>query len=114
MKVIIAGCREFTNYEFLVQSIYNLGYSDWTEVVSGGAKGADTLGEQFANNHSIPLKVFPADWNKFGNAAGPIRNNQMALYADALVAFWDGKSKGTKNMIETARKLGLKTEVIKI
>lgn len=114
MKVIIAGSRDFTNYQFLLDSIYKLDYSEWTEIVSGGAKGADALGEQFAQTHNLSLKVFPADWNKLGNAAGPIRNKQMAEYADALVAFWDGKSKGTKNMIETARKLGLKTEVVKI
>lgn len=114
MKVIIAGCRGFTNYQFLLNSIYELGYSDWTEVVSGGAKGADALGEQFAQAHSLSLKLFPADWNVYGNAAGPIRNTQMAEYADALVAFWDGKSKGTKNMIDTAVKLGLKVKIVKI
>jgi hypothetical protein len=114
MRVIIAGSRDFTNYQFLVDSIYQLNYSEWTEIVSGGAKGADTLGEQFAMSHKIPLTVFIADWKRYGNAAGPIRNNQMAENADMLVAFWDGKSKGTKNMIETAQKLGLKTEVIKI
>jgi hypothetical protein len=70
------------------------------EIVSGGAKGADTLGEQFAQTHNLPCKIFPADWKKYGRAAGPKRNAQMAEYANYGVALWDGKSRGTANMIK--------------
>lgn len=105
MKVVIAGGRDFSNWE---------AFHDWmalipawlyiTEVVSGGAAGADTLGEQYAIRYNIPLKIFPADWEKHKRAAGPIRNAHMAEYGDALIAFWDGKSRGTKNMIENMKK----------
>ena len=77
------------------------------EVVSGKARGADTFGEIWANEHGIPVKEFPADWDKFGRSAGPIRNGQMAEYGDALIAFLAPGSKGTKNMIEQAQKKGL-------
>jgi len=77
-----------------------------TEVVSGGAAGVDMLGERWALRQGIPTTVFQANWNAHGKAAGPIRNKQMAEYADALIAVWDGESPGTKNMIETMEKLG--------
>lgn len=81
-----------------------------TEVVSGRATGVDRLGEYWAAIAGKPVKHFPADWS-LGRAAGHIRNGQMASYADALIAVWDGQSPGTRNMIETARKRGLKVYV---
>lgn len=110
MRTIIAGSRSFNNMGNL---LYSLGKIPWrlTEIVSGGARGADKLGERLAKEESINLKVFPADWDKYGKSAGYIRNAEMAEYADALIAFWDGKSKGTKNMIETAAKKGLYVKV---
>lgn len=72
------------------------------------AKGVDTLGEQWANINSVAVKRFPADWNKYGRGAGPVRNRQMSEYGDALIAIWDGKSRGTENMIEEARKRNLR------
>lgn len=75
------------------------------EVVSGRAKGPDTFGEWWALSHGSSIKFFPADW-KLGPKAGFIRNEQMGDYADALIAFWDGKSGGTKHMIEYMMKLG--------
>jgi len=104
MKAIIAGCRDFYDYGFLEEKAKNH-LSDITEIVSGGASGVDWLGESFAANNSIPVKKFPADWKAHGKAAGPIRNRQMAEYADCLIAFWDGESPGTKNMIETMKKM---------
>ena len=81
---------------------------DWeiTEVVSGKARGVDTLGEWWAKSgeKDIPIQSFPADWKKFKKAAGYIRNAEMAKYADALIAIWDGESRGTFNMIEEAMK----------
>lgn len=79
-----------------------------TEVVSGGAKGVDKLGEKWAISYGVPIKTFyltNEDWLLFGNRAGIIRNQQMAEYADVLIAIWDGKSKGTANMIEEMKKL---------
>lgn len=101
MKTIIAGSRNFDDYDTLknVCNKYQI-----TEVVCGGAQGADALGERYARENNIPIVYFRADWDKYGKSAGPIRNDQMAQYADFLIAFWDGQSKGTHNMIKTAQK----------
>lgn len=115
MKVIIAGSRNFTDYNFLAEECNKILAKSvvgiW-EVVSGTANGADKLGEKFANENGFAIKRFPADWNKHGKSAGYIRNEEMAKYADALIAFWDGKSKGTKHMIDLARKHDLKVKII--
>ena len=106
MKTIIAGCRDFKDYNLLKDKVdYHRNTYPITEVVCGGATGADELGEIYAGQNSIPVKSFSADWNLHGRAAGPIRNRQMAEYADCLIAVWDGKSKGTKNMIAEMNKL---------
>ena len=114
MKLIIAGGRNFTNYQKLTETCDTI-LRDQTniEIVSGTSKGADQLGEKYAKQKGYKLTKFPADWNKFGKAAGPIRNQQMANYANALIAFWDGKSKGTKNMIVRARSSKLISEIYK-
>ena len=114
MKVIICGGRNFTDYQYL--NAYVKMVPPWieiTEVVSGHADGADTLGEQWATKNNIPLKIFPADWERLGRRAGPIRNIEMSKYAEGCIAFWDGESKGTKHMIDTAIKAGLWTYVIR-
>lgn len=110
MKVIIAGSRDYHEYDTLLQAITESEFNI-TTVISGGAKGVDALGEEYANNMNIPLNTYNADWNTHGKAAGPIRNRKMAENADALIALWDGKSRGTKNMIETAMKKQLKVYV---
>lgn len=113
MKIIIAGSRTFTDYKKLTE-ICNHILQDQTdvEVVSGAYyKGADKLGEQYASEKGFQLTKFPADWKRYGRAAGPKRNEQMANYADALIAFWDGKSKGTKHMIDLAKCRGLKVGI---
>lgn len=79
-----------------------------TEIVSGTAQGADTLGEKYAYQKSIPVKKFPALWGKYGLKAGPIRNGEMATYADACIVIWDGESRGSFNMIKQAKAQGLK------
>lgn len=107
MKVVIAGSRykdtekkiPFDDYGLIVQTIERSGYNI-TEVVCGMAIGVDRLGEQWAINRSIPVKEMPADWNRFASAAGPIRNRDMAIYADAAIIIWDGRSEGTRNMID--------------
>jgi len=104
-KVIIAGSRE----GFLSTDVFKATEQaafDITEVVSGCARGVDMYGEDYAVYNKLPIKKFPAQWDKDGKAAGFIRNSEMAEYADALVAVWDGESKGTKHMIETMQKLG--------
>jgi hypothetical protein len=107
MKVIIAGSRTITDYQLVEDAVSESGLKI-TEVVSGRAQGVDTLGEVWAARHSVPVKPFPADWNTHGKSAGPIRNRQMAEYADALILIWDGKSRGSFNMLQTARSCGLK------
>ncbi len=110
MKIIIAGSRTFTDYKKLTE-VCNHILQDQTniEIVSGAYyKGADKLGEQYAKEKGYKLTQFPADWKSYGRAAGPLRNEQMANYADALIAFWDGKSKGTKHMIEQSKSYNLK------
>lgn len=110
MKTIIAGSRYFTDVKLVYRAVAD---SDFhiTEVVSGCASGIDYLGEQYAIAMGVPIKKFPADWDTYGKSAGYIRNIAMGEYADALVAVWDGKSKGTKHMIDIATKLGLKIYV---
>lgn len=82
-------------------------------IISGHASGADALGERYAQERGFLLETYPADWKVLGKADGPIRNAKMAEVADALIAFWDGKSRGTKNMIDTATKRGLKVAVVR-
>ena len=111
-KVIIAGTRDFADYVLLCSFADEaLAGMDDIEIVSGGARGADALGERYAREHGYALKVFPAEWKKWGRAAGPIRNGQMAGYADALIAFWDGRSAGTRDMIRKAEDRGLRVQV---
>lgn len=99
MKTVIAGGR---GYKLLDVDRFLLDRLNITEVVSGGAAGADTEGETYARGRSVPVKRFPADWEKHGRAAGPIRNRQMAEYADQVVLFPGGR--GTASMYEEARK----------
>ena len=101
MKTIIAGGRDITDYNEVLQAVNAANFSI-SEVVSGCARGADKLGEMYAAKHGIPAKKFPADWDGLGKKAGHVRNRQMGDYADALIALWDGESKGTKGMIEYA------------
>lgn len=104
MKLIIAGSRDIILLDHVKTAIEYSGFQNITEVVSGTARGVDTLGEEWAYINKIPVKMFPADWQQFGNRAGPIRNREMARYGDALVAVWDGISSGTKNMIQEMKR----------
>ena len=113
MKTIVAGSRKITSLVIVYRGIQS---APWfaTEIVSGGAQGVDRAGEKYAEDTGTPLKVFPADWNKHGRGAGFIRNAQMAEYADALIAIWDGESRGTTHMIETAKRQGLVVHVVTV
>jgi hypothetical protein len=114
MKVIIAGSRGFNDYELLKKFCdYIIGEpNEDVEIVSGKAKGADTLGERYAIEKGFDIKEFPADWSA-GKSAGYLRNGQMADYADMLIAFHDGESKGTKHMIDLANEKELNVVVYK-
>lgn len=114
MKIIIAGGRNFRDYDKLRESCDNILVNQKeVEIVSGTAAGADTLGERYAQEKGYEVKKFPAQWDLYGKSAGYKRNQQMAEYADGLIAFWDGKSRGTKHMIDIANKMGLKVRVIR-
>ena len=115
-KVIIAGCRDFNDYELLKEKCDYFLQDEKKEdvvIISGHASGADALGERYAQERGLQLEIYPADWKAHGRGAGSIRNARMASAANALIAFWDGKSRGTKNMIETATKHNLKVAVVR-
>lgn len=112
-RVIIAGGRDFDNYQLLKEAMDKLlcNITDEIIVVCGQARGADTLGEQYAKEKGYTVAYYPADWKQYRKRAGYLRNEQMAQNADALVAFWDGESRGTKNMIDLAKRYGLKVRI---
>ena len=126
MRIIVAGSRDFKDYDLLSEKLMEyLEYINDKDVVdnpsqvkfvSGTARGADMLGEQFAYNYGYDVTRFPAKWDELGKRAGYVRNAEMAKYASekygVLFAFWDGKSKGTKNMIDLAKRYGLEVHVI--
>ena len=97
VKVIIAGPRDYHDYISVLMAMHLCGFQV-TEVVSGRARGVDTMGERWADEHGIPIKPFLAEWDKFGKSAGMRRNGQMANYADAAVVLWDGYGRGSGNM----------------
>ena len=118
-RIIVAGGRDFTDYALLsetLDAILEKYIESETSIVSGSCRGADALGERYAREHGIPVVRFPADWQAYGKAAGPIRNRKMAEYAaecdGMLVAFWNGESRGTASMIRLAEKYGLQIKTI--
>ena len=118
MKIIVAGSRSFNNYNKLKKELnkfiedFQLDREEIT-ILSGGAKGADKLGEDYAILHKYKLIIIPAEWEIYGKSAGFIRNLEMAKIADACIVFWDGKSSGSQHMITLARKYKLLLRVIK-
>jgi hypothetical protein len=107
MRTIIAGSRDADLTMTRLDEIIKMAGFPVTEVVSGGSGNIDLLGEKWALAHKIPVSRFTAAWQAYGLSAGPRRNRQMAEYADALIAIWDGESKGTFNMIKEATKRDL-------
>ncbi|MDR2799858.1 MAG: DUF2493 domain-containing protein [Desulfovibrio sp.] len=100
MKVVIFGSRGISNMREVDKALAHSGVAgSITEVVCGGARGVDTLAQLYAREHALPLKLFIADWEKYGKRAGPMRNMEMAGYADFGIAVWDGYSRGTAHMI---------------
>ena len=115
MKLIIAGSRTFGDYKLLSEHLDDIcARFDITEIVSGTAAGADSLGELYARDHNIPVTRFPADWNKYGKSAGYRRNEQMAKFADACICFSVDNSKGTEHMINLAKQYRLRLRVVRL
>ena len=116
-KVIIAGSRDFNNYEHLKERCdYWLGteLKIDLQILSGTASGADKLGERYASERGYKVIKFPADWETHGKKAGYLRNKEMAKVADILICFWDGESKGSKHMIDLAKEFKVFTIVVKV
>lgn len=113
--IIVAGDRDFTNYDYLEQCLNSLFNTERPRtIISGCARGVDTLAIQYAQKHNLPLMKFPADWDTHGKSAGPIRNREMARNATHLVAFLTPHSKGTRNMVKQAREFGLTVKIYHI
>lgn len=115
-KVVIAGSRGFSNYKLLKETcdkyLREKKKTHNVVVISGHARGADSLGEKYASDEDLDLEIYPADWKKYGKSAGFMRNEQMADIADAVIAFWNGESHGTKHMIDIAEEKGLNVKVV--
>lgn len=113
MRLAIIGSRTFNNYELLCREIDKLKvFYEIDIIVSGGANGADTLGKCYAQEHNIPFVAFTADWQKYGKAAGMIRNQTIVDDSDYIIAFWDGVSRGTKDSIRRASKCKKRYKII--
>jgi hypothetical protein len=120
-KLIVAGSRNYNDYsEFKkliddnMRRILKVNNASDIEFVSGGCRGVDKMGEKYAEENGMNVKVFEADWEKYGKSAGPIRNSEMADYGDALIAFFNGESKGTLDMINKAKKKKMPITIINI
>lgn len=118
-RIIVCGNKDFTDRDFCLEKLKEMipRYTN-PEIISGHARGADTFGEEYARMTGIKCSVFKAEWKRYGKAAGPIRNREMLDYAmeetPVVIAFWNGTSRGTKNMIERARKAGVEVIVVPI
>lgn len=106
MKIAIIGSRTITNYN--LESIVS---DEVTEIVSGSAKGADTLAREYAEKHGLKYTEFLPDYSRYGKAAPIVRNKQIADYSDKVIALWNGKSKGTKSVIDYCRKENIEIEI---
>lgn len=109
-RVAVIGSRDFDDYDLLSSTLNEL---DFDVVVSGGARGADKLGEKYAEEHNKEKLIFLAEWNKYGKVAGYIRNQEIIDNCDEVVAFWDGRSPGTRHSIKLAKKKNIPVKIIK-
>lgn len=109
-RVAVAGCRQYENYEeakeYIDFCISEIRKKYTLVLVSGGCRGADALGERYAAENGLKTEKYPADWEKYGRAAGPMRNKKIAEISDYIICFWDGQSKGTKSLLRFAEKAG--------
>lgn len=117
-KVVIAGCRDYNNYDeakdYIDFCLSNIRKENDIVIVSGCASGADAIGERYAKENGFKVEKYPADWKTYGRSAGPRRNKQMAEISDYVICFWDEKSKGTKSMIYYAKKYNKTIRIKKI
>lgn len=112
MKLAVIGSRDFADYDLMERCLLrNFRVEDIDAVISGGARGADTLAARFAGRYGLLLEVIPADWKKYSRNAGLVRNAEIVERADVLVAFWDGLSRGTRDSITRARLAGKRVMV---
>ena len=114
-RVVIAGCRDYKNYEqakeFIDLCLLEIKNQDEVVIVSGGASGADAIGERYAKENGMKVEKYPAEWKKYGRRAGPMRNEKMAKICDCVICFWDEESWGTKSMIDQAKKYGKQVKI---
>lgn len=117
-KLLIAGSREYSAYDEVAKVIdtylNKLTPNDTVIILSGACRGADRIGERYAEEHGYEVRRYPADWKRYGRGADPVRNRLMADEADYIICFWNGKSRGSRSLIEYAEKLGKKVFVISI
>jgi len=120
LRIIVAGCRSFNDYDYVkekIDEVISKYDCDYIEIITGGAKGADLLGNRYARENNIKLTIYHAQWTNYGKSAGFIRNTQMAQWAKedghkgVLIAFWDGKSRGTSHMVGIAKSKRIKTYI---
>jgi len=114
MKIAVVGSRDFVDYELLKSVLNAQKNGDITAIITGGARGADTLGGRYALEKDIPLIVLKPDWKRLGRSAGFQRNSDIIIAADYVFAFWDGQSHGTRDSIDKAKKLGKPCTIIRI
>ena len=109
-RAAVAGCRHYEDYceakEYIDFCISEIRKKYTLIFVSGGCRGADSLGERYAAENGFETEIYPADWEKYGRAAGPKRNKKIAEISDYIICFWDGKSRGTKSLLNFAEKYG--------
>ncbi len=109
-RIAVAGCRHYENYceakEYIDFCISKIRKKYTLIFVSGGCRGADSLGERYAAENGFETEIYPADWGKYGRAAGPKRNKKIAEISDYIICFWDGESRGTKSLLSFAEKAG--------
>ncbi|MFA7057369.1 MAG: DUF2493 domain-containing protein [Candidatus Cloacimonadales bacterium] len=111
MKVAVIGSRSFADCSKVTMVLDEL--TEITHIISGGAKGADNCAEDYAKKHGLPITIFYPNWERYGRSGGIIRNKEIIASCDMCVVFWDGKSKGTANSLEVAKKLGKEIKLIR-
>lgn len=117
MRVLVCGSRTFNDYKLLEETLDAIGQEkEINTIIHGMARGADTLGGEYAKSRGIGVFEFPADWKQWGKRAGPIRNSEMLRVGlpDVVVAFWDGWSQGTHHMIGIAKEAGVEVKIVRV
>jgi hypothetical protein len=111
LKIGVVGSRGFNDYKLLKDTLDKYLDSVYL-IVSGGAKGADQLGEKWANENGIKTLIFKPEWDKFGKVAGFLRNKDIVDHSDIIIAFWDGMSRGSEDTIKQAKKAGKEVIIV--